>query len=389
MPLQHNMKLISVDDHVIEHPRVWTDRLPARYQEAGPHVIETSQETIDVMGNKIQRDNSHVWQFEGVLHANFATQAVAGKPPEEWGTDPWRYEEIRPGCYDPRERLADMDIAGVHAMLSFPTFPRFAGTLFLTSKDKELGLLCVQAWNDFMIDEWCAADPARLIPMAILPLWDPRLAAAEIERVVAKGAKTITFPENPVPLGLPSWHSGHWDPVFAACQAADLPLSMHFGTSGTIPNPGPDSPIPVSYTLLSCSSMSTALDLAFSPVFHKFPTLKVALSEGGIGWFPHMLEKADWIWDRHRYYTGVNQHVRPSDLMRKHLWGCFIDDESGLQQRHALGVDHIMWESDYPHSDSSWPNSRTRAEKMLADVPDDEAHRIVELNARELYHIDG
>jgi predicted TIM-barrel fold metal-dependent hydrolase len=383
------MKLISVDDHVIEHPRVWTDRLPAQYQEAGPRVIETSQETVDVMGEKKKRDNAHVWQYEGELHANFATQAVAGKPPEEWGTDPWRYEEIRPGCYDPHERLADMDIAGVHAQLSFPTFPRFAGTLFLTSKDKELGLLSVRAWNDFMIDEWCAVDPTRLIPMSILPLWDPQLAAAEIERVAAKGSKTITFPENPVPLGLPSWHTDHWDPVFAACQAADIPLSMHFGTSGTIPNPGPDSPIPVSYTLLSTASMSTALDLVFSPVFYKFPNLKVALSEGGIGWFPHVLEKADWIWDRHRYYTGVNTETRPSDLMRKHLWGCFIDDEVGLQQRHALGVGHIMWESDYPHSDTSWPNSRSRAEKMLATVPDEEAHRIVELNARELFHIDG
>jgi predicted TIM-barrel fold metal-dependent hydrolase len=135
--------------------------------------------------------------------------------------------------------------------------------------------------------------------------------------------------------------------------------------------------------------MYTTADLLFSPVFHKFPRLKVALSEGGIGWVPYMLERIDYTWDRHRYYNDVNQTTRPSDLFRTHIWGCFIDDVSGIKNRYDIGVDRITWECDYPHSDSNWPNSRTRVAEMLADVPDDEVHRMVELNARELLCFDA
>src|SRR5690606_27142737 len=133
----------------------------------------------------------------------------------EYGVEPTRYEDMLPGCYDPRARVLDMDIDGVQAGLSFPSFPRFAGTVFLEGEDKELALLCVKAWNDHMLDEWCAAAPDRLIPIVILPLWSVDESVAEIERTAAKGAKAISFPENPVPLGLPSFHTDHWDPVLS------------------------------------------------------------------------------------------------------------------------------------------------------------------------------
>jgi predicted TIM-barrel fold metal-dependent hydrolase len=261
--------------------------------------------------------------------------------------------------------------------------------VFLQSEDKDLALRCVRAWNDFMIDEWCAAAPTRFIPVVILPLWDPRLAAAEVERTAAKGARTISFPENPAPLGLPSFHTDHWDPVFAAAQEAGMPLSMHFGSSGRPPITADDAPFAVAITLFGCNSMATTADLLFSPVFHKFKNLKVALSEGGIGWIPYMLERIDYTWERHKYYTGVNQDVRPSELFRRHIWGCFIDDEFGIANRHWIGVDRITWECDYPHSDSNWPHARKRAAETLVDVPDDEVHQIVELNARKLFRFDA
>jgi predicted TIM-barrel fold metal-dependent hydrolase len=135
--------------------------------------------------------------------------------------------------------------------------------------------------------------------------------------------------------------------------------------------------------------MYTTADLLFSRVFHKFDSLKVALAEGGIGWVPYMLERIDYTWERHRYYSGIDKDTRPSDLFRKHVWGCFIDDEFGLANRHAIGIERITWEGDYPHSDSNWPNSRQRAAEVLADVPDEEVHRIVELNARELFCFDA
>jgi predicted TIM-barrel fold metal-dependent hydrolase len=138
-------------------------------------------------------------------------------------------------------------------------------------------------------------------------------------------------------------------------------------------------------TLFGCNSMYAAADLMFSPVFHKHPNLKVAFSEGGIGWVPYLLERADYTWERHRFYQNVDQTTRPSDLFRSNMWVCYIDDEHGLASRHEIGVGNITWECDYPHSDSNWPNSRKRATELLEDVPDDEAQRIVELNARELF----
>ena len=373
------MKLLSTDDHVIEHPTVWSDRLPAKYRSAGPQIIEVVPE-----GAADQNRPAHVWRYEDRLYPQMALNAVAGKPREDFGREPNRYDEILPGCYDPKARVVDMDIDGVQAQLCFPSFPKFAGTVFLAGDDRELARLCVAAYNDFMIDEWCAAAPDRLIPLILVPFWDPLLAAAEIERCAAKGAKAISFPENPVPLGLPSFHTDHWDPVLSAAQETGMPLCMHFGSSGKAPNTSDDAPFAVSIALFGCNSMYTTADLLFSRVFHKFDRLKVALSEGGIGWVPYMLERIDYTWERHKHYTGIDVDTRPSDLFRKHIWGCFIDDEAGIKNRHDIGIDRITWECDYPHSDSNWPKSRARAAEMLADVPDEEVHRMVELNARAL-----
>ena len=375
MPLQDHMKLISVDDHLIEHPRVWQDRLPARDREQGPKIVE--------------QDAAQVWRYEDQLYPQIGLNAVAGRPPADFGTDPVRYDEMIPGCYDPIQRVDDMDLDGVQAALCFPSFPGFSGTVFLRSTDMDLALRCVQAYNDFVLDEWCAAAPDRLVPLVILPLWDPGLVVAEIWRTAGKGAKALSFVENPVPLKLPSFHSDHWDPVFSAAEDAGLPLAIHFGTSGRIPMPAPDGPLAVMIALMGTNSMDTAADLLFSPVFHRHPNLKVMLSEGGIGWVPYLLERCDYTWERHRWYHNIDRNTPPSELFRRHIFVCFIDDETGIANRASIGVGNITWECDYPHSDSNWPGSRKRAAEMLQSVPDDEVHRIVELNARELLHFDA
>ncbi|WP_319453278.1 MULTISPECIES: amidohydrolase family protein [unclassified Mycobacterium] len=378
MPLQPWMKLLSTDDHLIEHPTVWSDRLPSRYREVGPQIIEQPRSAGG--------PPSEVWRYEGRIYPYIGLNAVAGKKPEEFGLEPTRYDEMIPGCYDPTARIEDMDIDGVWGAINFPSFPRFAGTVFLDGKDKELALLCVQAWNDFNVDEWCAEAPDRFIPMTVLPLWDVELCVQEIYRMAAKGSKCIAFPENPVPLGLPSLHTDHWNPVFAAATDCDMPLTMHFGTSGSAPITAPEAPMAVMITLFACNSMYALADLVFSPVFHNFPQLKVGLSEGGIGWLPYMLERMDATWERHRFYQNINQSVRPSDLFRRNVHGCFIDDFSGMRNRDLIGVDNITWESDYPHSDSYWPHSRKRASENFVDVPDHEVHKMVELNVRRLYN---
>jgi predicted TIM-barrel fold metal-dependent hydrolase len=376
--LPNDVKLISVDDHLLEHPTVWSDRLPERYRDAGPRVVEA------VSGPWAGHE---VWLMEGRAYPTMKHYAIAGQD-RDGETGPIRFSEMLPGCYDPAARLADMDLDGVWAQLCFPTFARFAGTRFLDCDDHELAALCVRAYNDFVLDEWCAASAGRQIPLVILPLWDVAEAVAEVRRTAAKGARAVSFPENPAPLGLPTWHSRAWDPLLAEVEAAGIPLCMHFGTSGRTTATSDDCPDSVRYTLLACNSMGLAADLLLSGVFARFPGLRVALSEGGIGWMPYFLERVDYTWEGHRKLEPATDFgMRPSEMFADHIYGCFIDDEVGLEQRHRIGLSQIMWESDYPHADSAWPRSRERLAERVAHVPDDEVRLIVEANARRLFGI--
>lgn len=381
MPLQDWMKIISVDDHVIEHPLVWQDRLSEAHREQGPQIIETAE-------------GHHVWRYEGQLYPQIGLNAVAGKPPSEYGMEPVRYDHMIPGCYDPVERVKDMDIDGVHAALSFPSFPGFGGGVFQRAEDKELALACVRAWNDFQVEEWCASASDRLIPLGILPTWDPQLAAGEVERLAQIGTRAVSFPDSPVPLGLPSFHHPtHWEPLWNALEAADIPVCLHFGSGGyvpgfsfTKPSPEDSAPFAVAIATFSTNLMWSTADLVYSGMLQRHPNLKFMLSEGGIGWIPYLLERLDYTWERHRWYQNISRTDRPSDLFHKHIWGCFIDDVHGVNSREAIGIDRILIEVDYPHSDSNWPNSRKRIAENLVAVNDDDVHRIVELNARELLH---
>jgi predicted TIM-barrel fold metal-dependent hydrolase len=383
MPLQDHHQIVSVDDHLVEHPRVWQDRLPEQLKDRGPKIIEA--------------DGKHVWLYDGTVYPTIGLNAVAGKPRDQWGMDPIRYEDMIPGCYDPAARVKDMDLDGIQAALCFPSFPGFGGGVFHRAPDKDLALKCVQAWNDFYIDEWCGTAPDRFIPMSLVPTWDPELVAAEIRRTAAKGSRTISFPDSPVPLGLPSFHSPHWDPMWDACEETGMVISLHFGSGSYVPGfsfaatraiPGemviPDAPFAVAITIFSTNLMWSAVDLLFSGVLQRHPKLQFSLAEGGVGWIPYILERADFVWERHRYYQNIDFDARPSELFRKHMWGCFIDDEFGVKNRHDIGIDRMMLEIDYPHSDSNWPNSRKRAAEVLADVPDDEVVKIAETNARTM-----
>jgi predicted TIM-barrel fold metal-dependent hydrolase len=377
VPLTDDIRIISVDDHVIEPPNVWVDRLPAKFQEAGPHIEKNANGTDD-------------WVWEG---RRYPVQLMGSPRTRHFKSDGTGeevhsrgYDEMIEGCYDVHARMTDMDLDGVHAQLCFPTFPRFAGTRFLEANDKELGLLVVQAYNDWMIDEWCAAYPTRQIPMCLLPLWDIDLSVKEIHRVAGRGAKSISFPENPYPLGLPSFASLAWDPVFRAAAETGLPLSMHVGTSGALMFPSPDASQAVPISAVGTSSMLCTADLIFSGLVARNPTVKIALSEGGSGWVPYMLERMDYTWERTRFGIGIEKTVPPSQQFADCFWTCFISDQVAIDDRHLIGVNKLCYESDYPHNDSNWPDSRAHMVKQMVNVPTDEVKLMMETNARELYN---
>jgi predicted TIM-barrel fold metal-dependent hydrolase len=374
--LRDDVQLVSVDDHIVEPANVFVDHMEAKFRDRAPHIVERDGDQ-----GWLWEDRFYPLMFQGNAQTRIFREGQGGRGDDLYAR---RYEDMVPAAYDVHARVDAMDEDGVWAELPFPTFPRFGGTRFLEAEDKELALACIRAWNNWMLDEWSAAYPDRFIPQTLIPLWDVPQAVKEIERCAAKGSRAVLFTENPHPVGLPSFPTGHWQPVFEACNETGLPLSMHIGTSMGLLKPSPETTPSVGIALCGVNSMSALGDLIYSGTFNGLPNLKIALSEGGAGWVPYVLERLDYTWARSRY-DGLKNDMKPSDVFREHVWVCIIADEYAIRNRDLIGVDKIMWEADFPHNDGNWPNSRKILRDALVDVPDDEAARIGELNARALY----
>lgn len=374
--LSTDVQPISVDDHVVEPAHVFVDHIEPKFRDRAPRIVEQ-----DGAQGWLWEDRFYPLSFQGNANTRIFREGESGRGDDLYAR---RYEDMIPAVYDIHARVAAMDEDGVWAELLFPTFPRFGGTRFLDAEDTELALAIVRAWNDWMLDEWCATYPERFIPQTLVPLWDVAAAVVEIERCAEKGSRAVLFTENPHPLGLPSFPTGHWQPLFEACNATGLPLSMHIGTSSGLMTPSPESTPSVGIALCGVNSMSALGDLIYSGAFEGLPNLRVALSEGGAGWVPYVLERLDYTWERSRY-EGLRNTERPSEVFARHLWVCIISDEYAIRNRDLIGVDKLMWEADFPHNDGNWPNSRKMLADALVDIPDNEAERIAELNARELY----
>ena len=315
--LPASIRLMSADDHMIEPRHLWVDRVPARYRDRCPRIVEV--------------DGREAWRYEDELTyipmgscRPLPGFSEAGYPPAP-GTA--RYDEIRPGCYDPVERIKDMDIDGVWGQLCFPNYARFAGhRFFLNVQDHDLALTCLRTYNDYLLDEWCATDASRLYGAVILPLNDIGLAVAELERVLAKGAKAIAFSENPTVLGLPSVHTDHWDPLWSVVNEAAIPVCMHIGSSSRLVTTSADAPPTVLVSLNGLNSMMAGVDWLMSGILERFTNIKVILSEGGAGWIPYILERADKAFHDKRLkpndtigQTSRGGTVPPSQLFREHM----------------------------------------------------------------------
>ncbi|HVU71752.1 MAG TPA: amidohydrolase family protein [Mycobacteriales bacterium] len=371
-----DMIMVSVDDHVVEPPDMFDKHLPAKWQDGAPRLIHKD-------------DGTDVWSWDGKEIPNIGLNAVAGRPPEEYGMEPTSFDEIRSGCYDIHDRVRDMNANGTLGSMCFPSFPNLCGQLFSRGTDKDLSLAVLKAYNDWHIDEWCGTYPGRFIPLAIPPIWNPDAMAEEVHRVAAKGCHAVSFSENPAKLKLPSLHSDAWDPFWQACSDEGTIVCMHIGSSSSLVITAQDAPVDVLITLQPVNIVQAAADLLWSPVMRKFPDLRFAMSEGGIGWIPYFYDRVDWIYERHHQWTGQSFHGKtPREVFMERVATCFIDDPAGIEQRHAVGIDTICWEGDYPHSDSTWPTSPERLMKSMDGVPDDEIDKITHLNAMRHFRFD-
>jgi predicted TIM-barrel fold metal-dependent hydrolase len=390
-------KIVSVDDHVVEPAHVWERWLPAKHRDKAPRVERRGIGTMRHVGGGTYEQTfdpdgpqADCWVYEDLVYIQKRHVAAVGFDRDEMTMSPMTYDEMRPGCYDPKARVDDMELNWVEASLSFPSFPRFCGQTFLEAKDRELAEACVYAYNDWMVEEWCGDSGGRLIPLPIIPLWDAELAAAEVRRNAARGAHAVCFSEIPAVLGLPSIHTGDWDPFFAACAETRTVVCMHIGSSSKMPATSADAPVAVAATLSFGNAMSSLTDFLFSGVLVRFPDLKLAYSEGQIGWIPYILERADDVWLEHRAWGGVRDIVPepPSTYYYRQVFGCFFRDRHGIESLQTVGVDNTTFETDYPHTDSTWPHTKKVAQELMAGLPDDVVYKLVRGNAIRMLELD-
>ena len=388
-------KIISVDDHVIEHANVWQDRLPAKYRDVGPRVIQ-QRGNMDFVGGVFSYEPAEDgqlcdwWLYEDKKIPQTRLSAAAGFDRDDVKVTGITYEEMRRGCWDPKARVEDMELNHVEASLAFPSFPRFCGQTFMEAKDKELSDLCVKAYNDWMVEEWCGDSGGRLIPLIIIQLWDPLLAAAEVRRNAERGVHAVCFSEIPPYLGLPSIHGDDWEPFLRVCEETQTTVCMHIGSSSKMPSTSPDAPAAVGSTLTFGNAMSSLADWLFSGWLVRLPELRIAYSEGQIGWIPYILERADKVWEQNRAWGGVADKVPepPSTYYYRQVFGCFFDDDHGLDSLDKVGIDNITFETDYPHSDSTWPHTLEMAKKMMSGIDDESIRKIVRGNAIRMLSLD-
>jgi predicted TIM-barrel fold metal-dependent hydrolase len=342
----NDMILVSVDDHIIEPADMFERHIPEKYRDRAPRVIQDA--------------NGDMWEFEGNIIPTVGLNAVVGRPPEEFGMEPTAFAQMRKGTYDIHARIDDMNANGVLGSIGYPTFIAFAGAIFLKAKDKELARVVISAYNDWHVDEWCATAPGRFIPIGILPLWDIEASVVEVKRLAAKGVHTVSLMDNPAVQGLPSIHDRCWEPLWKVLEDNQMVISSHIGSGWQPPHASMASPIDAWIVTMPMSIANAAADWLFSPIFRKFPKLKIALAEGGIGWIPYFLERADFTYHQHKAWTHSPYNLGtklPSEVFRDNFLTCFIDDAFGLQNSRYLNMDAVMWECDYPHSDCVWPRS--------------------------------
>jgi predicted TIM-barrel fold metal-dependent hydrolase len=388
--------MISVDDHILEPRDLWARELPAALRDRGPRVVR-ERAKLGFRGGRLSLERDvpdgqwcDIWQFDDLVLATGLLHAPVGVPVEARANLPAIYEDFRAGTYDQEARLADMDANHVEASINYPnTFPRFAGQGFAERADKELALASLRIYNDWMIDEWCGgAGRGRLIPLTLVPLWDPALAAAEVRRCAAKGSYAIAFTENPAKLGFPSLYTGKWDPLWEACTESDTVVSMHIGSSSSMPTTSDDAPLATSMALNAQNAQGSVCDWVFSGTLRRFPTIKLAYAESQVGWLPFQLERMDGVWEED--VGDIDLPEPPSTYVRGRVFGCIFDDLHGLRSRDEIGLEHILFETDYPHANGTWPNTLAVAQRLCreAAMTPAESAQLVRGNAIACYGLE-
>lgn len=372
----NDMVIISVDDHLCEPPDMFDKHLSGEALASAPKFRTTETGT-------------NYWEYQGMKMPSIGLNAVVGRVPEEYGIEPTALAQLRNGCYDPRARLDDMNVNGIAASLNFASCVGFDGGVFHRAEDKAKAVTHLRAYNDWHIDEWCGADPGRFIPCALLPTWDMDATVAEIKRIAAKGCSSVSLNENPTKQGRPSIHNAYWEPLWQAVTDHDMVMCLHIGAGNPAPHASMETPIEAWISTMPMSVAVGAADWLHLEALERYPSLKIALSEGGIGWIPYFLERSDFSHERHKAWTHSRfRGTTPSEVFRKHFMTCFIDDAFGLQNLKYLGEDMVAYECDYPHSDTLWPEAADWLWKSVEHLSDEQIDKVTHRNAMRFFNFD-
>jgi predicted TIM-barrel fold metal-dependent hydrolase len=384
-------KIISVDDHVVEPPDLWTARLVQKFQAEAPRVV---REKVGIASQNGAAPDGHdgewadVWHFGKLAVPILAEYASAGVPKQQLASTPLTLDALAPGFWQQDARLVDMTRNHVEASVCFPnTLPGSCGQTFSEVEDKELGLACIQAYNDWVIDDWCGgAGSGRLFPVAVIPLWDPELAAAEVRRCAGKGCPAVSYSENTYAVGFDTVHSGRWDPFFAACAETQSTVCVHLGSSSIPYTDDPDALPATGATLNFQFGMHSLIDIVLSGVLERFAGLTVAYPECNVAWMPYVLQRMDMLWERRQDNARrrINLRELPSSYVRGQVFGCVLDDVVGIRtQDHGIGLDRITLEVNYPRANANYPGAAERAAQICAEAQlnDDQAYGLLRGNA--------
>lgn len=356
-------RLISADSHVVPLPSFWREYLPAALRERAPRIESTDEGDFTV--------------FEGRRTPVMAINSIAGRSRDGAGFTYRRFAEQVPGGHDPAARLLDQDRDGVAAEVLYGGGP-------LATEDRELRLASHRAYNDWLAD-FCAHSPNRLLGVAYVPFDSPEIALAEIRRSHAKGLRGALLPATP-PSG--HWWDEQWSPIWEALVDCGMPAGLHVGFGFARKHRFDGGAAFMTDVMMTKMEMAGPIaDLVFGGVLQRYPELRVISVEAYIGWLPFVAEYIDHAYRVHRYWNDLGLAEAPSFYLRRQVYATFIEDPVGLRERHAIGVHNLMWSSDYPHGESTFPHSREFVARAFAEIPRAEAHEIVFENARRLYRL--
>jgi len=376
--MTQNEFFISVDEHVQEHPGVWTKRLPrAKWGDRIPH--------IEAAAHGRER-----WVVDG-SEIDLSGVADCGAAMAERTENPQRWSEVPAMVYDPQQRLQAMDRAGIDYAVLYPTVAGAGGQTFGRLKDPEFELACVQAYNDWLIEEWASVSE-RFVPQCITPLFPIEAVVNEVRRAVANGHKGVIYPSIPMELrDVPHINDAVYDPLWAACQELGVPICFHAGAAAAIQIPayqGYSPPLAAAFQAITrpASSVSVLVNLLISKILMRFPDLKVVLAESGLGWGAYLLEYTDF----QAKGDQLPQHgyaLMPSELFKRQCYLVGWYDQASIKTRNYIGTDNILWSSQFPLATSTWPDTRVSIAKSFDGIAESDRQKILWQNAAKLYKI--